>query len=118
MKYHLHVYFNDSSETTALEVRQRVAQRTEVLELGRFHSAPVGPHPVRQFQILVDESDLIPFRTWLDENRAGLDVLIHPDIDDDLLAHTERATWLGQPHRLVLTIFSKTPEPMTRPESS
>jgi DOPA 4,5-dioxygenase len=103
--YHLHIYFNDASEAAALDVRAQVLKRPEVLGLGRFHERPVGPHPVRQFQILLAAKDVEAFVPWLDEVRNNLDVLIHPEIGDDLLAHTELVQWLGNAHPLKLDGF-------------
>ena len=104
--YHLHVYFDDATEAQALHVRKLAMKRPEVMELGRLHERPVGPHPVRQFQILLKSDDVPGFSQWLEAVRGDLDVLIHPEIEDDLLAHTAEATWLGEAHDLKLDIFT------------
>ena len=104
--YHLHVHFDDTTVEEALAVRKLAMKRPEVMEIGRFHERPVGPHPVRQFQILLKTCDVPAFSQWLDTVRGPLDVLIHPEIEDDLLAHTDLATWLGDAHELKVEIFS------------
>ena len=107
VQYHLHVYFSDATEAHARHVRTLAESHSLVRELGRFHPGPIGPHPVRQFQLLVETSDVDEVVSWLDGVRGPLDVLIHPDIDDDLLAHTKFARWLGQAHDLNLSLFQK-----------
>ena len=104
-QYHLHVYFSDAAEAHARQVRIWAESHPLVQELGRFHSGPIGPHPVRQFQILVRATDVEVVVSWLDEVRGSLDVLIHPQIEDDLLAHTTLARWLGKAHELDLSRF-------------
>lgn len=37
------------------------------------------------------------FIPWLLVNRGPLSALIHPNTDDELRDHTQRATWMGQP---------------------
>ena len=105
MNYHVHVYFEDATEAIASALRAQVETHPDALALGRFHSEPVGPHPTRQFQILVAEVALEGFLVWLDGERHDLSVLIHSDIEDDLLSHTTLARWLGDPHVLRLDRF-------------
>ena len=107
MRYHVHVYFDDDTADLAWGLRESIETHPANQGLGRFHTAPVGPHPTRQFQIYVERDELEGFLSWLDERRQGLNVLIHPDIDDDLLAHTELARWLGDPQPLLLERFTQ-----------
>ncbi len=102
IQHHIHIYFSDATESTAKDVYKKLQQHPNVLSVGRFHPKPVGPHPVRQFQIMVKPDILEDFLLWLDTIRNGLDVFIHPLIDDDLLAHTKLVRWLGNPHTLNL----------------
>ena len=103
--HHVHVYFDDAREDAAWRIRTQASAHPQVMSVGRFHNAPVGPHPVRQFQLLVSAENLDDVIEWLDGVRAGFDVLIHPEIEDDLLAHTKLARWLGHAHTLNLDIF-------------
>ena len=103
--YHFHIYFTDETETNALRIYHRAQDLANVDSVGRFHATPVGPHPVRQFQLLVQASFVKDVVKWLQDVRGELDVLIHPEIDDDLLAHTKLARWLGNPHELRLERF-------------
>ena len=103
--YHMHVYFSDETADAAYILHERAKKQAAVHAVGRFHFEPVGPHPVRQFQLLVAPQKVPVVERWLNENRGELDVLIHPDIDDDLLAHTTLARWLGNAHALNLGRF-------------
>ena len=85
--YHLHIYFEDQTESEAQNIYELAQTQPNIESVGRFHPAPIGPHPVRQFQLLVRTENLANVETWLREVRNDLDVLIHPEIDDDLLAH-------------------------------
>lgn len=42
------------------------------------------------------------FIPWLVINRGPLSALIHPNTDDEVRDHTQRATWMGQPVPLML----------------
>ncbi|MEE2785892.1 MAG: DOPA 4,5-dioxygenase family protein [Myxococcota bacterium] len=100
-KYHIHVYFTDASASHAHGLYEHIKSQGNDT-LGRFHLRPVGPHPCRQFNFTVTHDELPATCTWLDEVRKELDVLIHPLIDDDYLAHTVYARWLGHAHPLRL----------------
>jgi DOPA 4,5-dioxygenase len=42
------------------------------------------------------------FVPWLVINRGPLSALIHPNTDDEIRDHTQRATWMGQPVPLMM----------------
>ena len=42
------------------------------------------------------------FIPWLVINRGPLSALIHPNTDEELRDHSQRATWMGQPLPLQL----------------
>jgi DOPA 4,5-dioxygenase len=75
-------------------LREAIDQKFTV-ELGRWHDAPVGPHPTSMYQVAfaVDQfSRLVP---WLMLNRGDLDVLVHPQTDNAYDDHALHAMWLG-----------------------
>lgn len=47
------------------------------------------------------------FVPWLVINRGPLSALVHPNTGDDERDHTQRATWMGQPLPLHLSLFKK-----------
>ena len=102
--YHAHVYYDADSKETAARLRAGVEARFEIT-MGRWHDRPVGPHPCWSYQIAFEPAlfgELVP---WLGLNRAGLDVLVHPNTGQDLPDHTERAMWLGESHELDLSVL-------------
>lgn len=42
------------------------------------------------------------FIPWLVINRGPLSALIHPNTDDEVRDHTQRATWMGTPMPLLM----------------
>ena len=102
---HGHVYFDDGRIEAAHTVYERLSLEFPQFSLGRIHDKPVGPHPCRQFQILVPSESLAEAIKWLEQNRLGLTVFWHPVIEDDLYAHTDAAFWLGEPETLKLACF-------------
>lgn len=93
--YHAHVYYDGASKERAARLRERLAQRFSVT-LGRWHDAPVGPHPHASYQVAFAPplfGDLVP---WLALNRDGLTVLVHPETGDEVADHTAHAMWMGE----------------------
>ena len=103
-RYHAHVYFDEHTVAAAQALCAAAGQRFGVT-VGRVHRKLVGPHPCWSCQLAFDAtqfSDLIP---WLDQNRNGLNILVHGLTGDDLADHTEHASWLGTPQNLNLSVF-------------
>jgi DOPA 4,5-dioxygenase len=102
--YHAHVYYSLEEKPQAACLRELVASNFEVT-LGRWHDAPVGPHPRGSYQIAFKPAlfgNLIPF---LMLNHGDLTVFIHPNTGEDLADHRDRALWLGKSETLDLSIF-------------
>jgi DOPA 4,5-dioxygenase len=104
--YHVHVYYDQDSLPVARALRETLAANFPV-ELGRFSDAPVGPHPVSQFQVIFKTAAFQTVVPWLMLNRAGLDMLVHPLTDDMVDDHTIYAMWLGAPVALRLDTMQR-----------
>lgn len=106
MQYHAHVYF-DLPQIQAIELLYAELQQVfgEVVKYGRIHQKLVGPHTKPMFQLAFDEVILPQLKPLLASSPLDLSVLIHPLIDNEYLAHTKEATWLGQPLPLNLDVF-------------
>ncbi len=103
-RYHAHVYFDESSTRQAREPCENAAKLFGVA-MGRVHEKLVGPHPRWSCQLAFHSTqfdDLIP---WLEEHRAGLNILVHGVTGHDLEDHTTHASWLGEPIDLNLSVF-------------
>ena len=104
--YHAHVYFNPATRPTAERLRDTIANRFTV-ELGRFSDAPIGPHPIAQFNVIFRSEEFQSIVPWLMLNRDGLDVLVHPLTDSSYDDHSKNALWLGTPVPMRLEKLSK-----------
>ncbi|MCH9044784.1 MAG: DOPA 4,5-dioxygenase family protein [SAR324 cluster bacterium] len=102
--FHAHVYYDEAGRETAARVRERLDALFEV-QLGRWREEPVGPHPTAMYQVAFAADQFGRVVPWLMEHHAGLSVLIHPNTDNDLLDHSERALWLGEKLALKLDFF-------------
>jgi aromatic ring-cleaving dioxygenase len=99
--YHAHVYYDAATKAAAAEIREAVERRFEVT-MGRWHDAPIGPHPSGSYQIAFAPElfgELVP---WLALNRRKLTVLVHPDTGDALSDHSAHVIWLGASRPLKL----------------
>jgi DOPA 4,5-dioxygenase len=94
--YHAHVYYDPARTRDVAEaLRQHIAERF-VVQIGRWHEVPVGPHTAAMYQVAFGTKIFAAFVPWLMLNRNGLDVLVHPNTlapRDDHLVH---ALWLGE----------------------
>jgi aromatic ring-cleaving dioxygenase len=99
--YHAHVYYEAATKAAAARLRAALEQRFAV-KLGRWHDAPVGPHPCGSYQIAFPPElfgELVP---WLALNRDGLTVFVHPETGDALADHSAHVLWLGESRDLDL----------------
>jgi aromatic ring-cleaving dioxygenase len=99
--YHAHVYYDAASKPAAAELRDAVAGRFEV-KLGRWHDAPVGPHPCGSYQIEFSPALFAALVPWLALNRSGLTVFVHPETGEALADHSAHVIWLGESRTLNL----------------
>jgi aromatic ring-cleaving dioxygenase len=100
--YHAHVYYDPGTKPVAAQLRDAVARRFAV-RLGRWHDAPIGPHPCGSYQIAFApglSGELIP---WLALNRRGLTVFVHPETGDAIADHSAHVIWLGESRNLDLS---------------
>ena len=103
--YHAHVYFDEDTFERAKTLCEEAGKQFQV-PVGRFHRKPVGPHPCWSCQLtfnLAQNSDLL---SWLALNRRGLIILIHPLTGNDILDHTDYASWMGEPQKLRLEFIA------------
>ncbi len=97
LSYHAHVYFDGPEQRArAATLRQRIAADF-VVQLGRWHEVPVGPHAAAMYQVAFGTAVFAEFVPWLMLERAGLSVLVHPNTLAPRADHLEHALWLGPP---------------------
>jgi DOPA 4,5-dioxygenase len=105
--YHAHIYYDPATRERAARLREQVAVAFPAATLGRWHDAPVGPHPQSMYQIAFPRELLAAFVPWLMLNRDGLTVLLHPETGDDYVDHTAHAAWFGAVLPLRLEMFKR-----------
>jgi aromatic ring-cleaving dioxygenase len=99
--YHAHVYYDPASKAAASALRDAVEDTFEV-ELGRWHDAPIGPHPCGSYQIAFAPELFGTLVPWLALNRGDLTVFVHPDTGKALADHSAHVIWLGESRALNL----------------
>ncbi len=106
--YHAHVYYDDpDTRTRAEKLREEIEGLGVPHLMGRWHDAPIGPHPVGSYQVAFAASEFAQLVPWLALNRRGLSILIHPETKDALADHSDHAIWLGPQLALDLEILRK-----------
>lgn len=104
--YHMHVYYHPNNRDRAALLRQWIEQRFAV-RMGRWHDAPVGPHPSAMYQIQFI-SDLFPSLVpFVMMNRMGLTILLHPESGYPRDDHTINAVWMGSMLPLNLDVLQE-----------
>ena len=100
--FHAHIYFNpdelEKAQALAAEARARIG-----VPVGRFHLAPIGPHPRGSCQLTVMPEQFGEFAQWLALNRNGLTIFAHTSTGDDLPDHTDHAIWFGPSEEIDMT---------------
>ena len=94
--YHAHVYYDAATKAKAAALREKMLATFKV-EPGGFSDAPIGPHPISQFNVIFETPEFPDVVPWLMLNRDGLDILVHPLTDSSYNDHTAFAVWLGAP---------------------
>jgi DOPA 4,5-dioxygenase len=103
--YHAHVYYDADSKAAAARLRSALEARFDA-EFGRWHDAPVGPHPIGSYQVKFDPELFGEIVPWLAFNRSDLTVFVHPQSGNSVPDHTDHAIWLGKKYDLKLDVLS------------
>lgn len=93
--WHAHVYYTRDTRAQAQQLRDWVGERHPAARLGRWHDAPVGPHPQSMYQIAFAPEDFPALAPFLALNRAGLTILLHPETGRPKDDHLLHALWMG-----------------------
>ena len=99
--WHAHVYFDAESRASAAVLRERFVALTApesdpaIRFVGRMVDAPVGPHPIPQYEIHFDRRAHDAVTALIEA--SGLRALVHPLTHDDLADHTTLGHWIGEP---------------------
>lgn len=94
--WHAHVYFDAATREAAARLREGIAQAFPAAVLGRWHDAPVGPHPQAMYQVAFAPALFAALVPFIALNREGLTVLVHPDTGRERADHERHAMWMGR----------------------
>ncbi|KAK3698792.1 hypothetical protein LTR37_016796 [Vermiconidia calcicola] len=104
--FDIHIYFlqtNEYETKFANQLHERIRREFPELRIYKVWDKPIGPHPIGMFEVnLFTPQQFGAFVPWLVINRGPLSALIHPNTDEELRDHSQRATWMGQPLPLQL----------------
>lgn len=102
--FHAHIYYDADQvgEAQAFAERARAHFRIAV---GRFHLAPIGPHPRGSCQLSMSPETFAAFTLWALHERGDLTIFCHGLSGNDLADHTRYVLWLGPSEPLDLSIF-------------
>ena len=97
--FHAHIYHEPGQRAVSDDLHTRLtALQGELPDLrmvGKLREAPVGPHPLPQFEIHFLKRALPQVLPLIEA--SGLRALVHPLTDDDLADHTTLGRWIGGP---------------------
>ena len=106
-EFHAHVYFEASSRGTIESVQDGLRQAFhDRIRVSTLREKPVGPHPLPMFEVIFPKEEYDAVRHWLTENRQDHVVLMHPVMENDLIAHQKYAEWLGHELPLDYSVLS------------
>ena len=85
-----------ATRATAELLRRCIGERF-VVQMGRWHDVPVGPHTAAMYQVAFAPELFASLVPWLMLHRDGLSVLVHPNTLAPRDDHLRHALWLGPP---------------------
>jgi DOPA 4,5-dioxygenase len=94
--FHAHIYYRDAEERGRAErLREQIGQKF-LVQLGRWHDKPIGPHARSMYQVAFNPELFASFVPWLMLNRDNLTILLHPNTGHPRADHLINAAWLGE----------------------
>lgn len=104
--FHAHIYFNPDEVEQARVIGDAAAELFGA-DVGRYHVAPIGPHPRGSCQLTVTKERFGELAQWLAFNRGGLTIFAHALTRQALADHTQHVIWFGPSETLNLEFFDR-----------
>lgn len=96
--FHAHVYFDADSTESVTRLREDLqAELGGQVRISTLRPAPVGPHPLPMFEVVIPKGQFEPTVHWLMRHHGRHSVLLHPLTGNDLVDHLDHPAWLGTP---------------------
>lgn len=103
MKYHAHVFFELDQTAQVQELHLRLQEvLSGSVTVSRLLYKAVGPLPKPMFKMEFLQDEFAQVKYVLTQIFHGFSILIHPLLENEYLAHTQYATWIGTPLNLNL----------------
>ena len=110
LEYHFHVYWmwnDEATERAAHALIDGAKERGIGLPL-RLNTKPVGPHQLGSCEVWVPIEWFAKAYSYFALRRpAGVSVLLHPLTRNEIIDHSHRAVWFGQPAPLKLSALKE-----------
>jgi DOPA 4,5-dioxygenase len=106
-EFHAHVYYGAGSRDAAAALRETLMQMAGGrLTIYTLSDGPRGPHVTPMFGVDIPKTDLPEVLAFLMLNHGGLQVLIHPVTDNEVMDHSHHALWLGERQPINLAVLA------------
>ena len=103
--YHAHIYYEIELRPHAERLRAEMEALFPQAIYGRWHDAPVGPHPSAMFQVAFTTDLFASLVPWLIVNRGPLTVFLHPETGFPRDDHSKNAVWMGRQQAIKLDVL-------------
>lgn len=91
-----HIYFTEKNYDRALAFQVEFKRSHPQLSISELIHLPTGPHPYGMFQVSFNSEIFLELISFMQKNRNGLSVLVHPVSGNQLMDYTEHAMFLGK----------------------
>ncbi len=106
MKYHCHIYFDQTNKTQVLIGFEQLSnQAFKSLRFKQILDHPFGPHPLPMIELHFEEIDKIHIVDFLKRKSEFNSVLIHEVTDSDQKDHSVGALWVGEKQAIDFSFF-------------
>ncbi|MFU8925975.1 DOPA 4,5-dioxygenase family protein [Acinetobacter puyangensis] len=103
LNYHLHFFFDLEQNADVEMIHQALGQDLpKQVKIFPLLLRPAGPLPKPMFMLEFGQESLDTVLEQLQPYQTQYSIFIHPDLENEYLAHTQYAIWLGQPLKLNL----------------
>lgn len=94
--YHLHFFFELDELDQVTLIHETITQiLSSIVKLYPLLLRPAGPLLKPMFMLKFEQKILNHIMEFFQPYPANYSILIHPELENELLAHTQYATWLG-----------------------
>ncbi|MBF7696047.1 DOPA 4,5-dioxygenase family protein [Acinetobacter rathckeae] len=106
--YHLHFFFDLVEVQHIKKIHEKVtSQISHLATIFPLLLRPAGPLPKPMFMLEFSEDVVNEIILFFKQYEKDYSIFIHPELDDEVLAHTDCSIWIGKKIPLRLEYLSK-----------